>query len=220
MNNLSKLNIVLIVTTAIAVIIAIYALLKINKTEPASIQVESEMIAKSETVNEPKIVNNSESVSESVEINEEDPFSNGFDSIEATGYVQNLLQEYFYNKAMNSSDKKVREPFGRKIINVPNTIIDYRKQVYNPQTRTEEFFEVQKNISYFDFDTISSVINNFQLVNCDKTLTRNSKLAYDCILLLPDIYESGLNETENKGPWNFRILIVKQDSGYEVTSFE
>lgn len=223
MNKLSKLNIVLIATTAVAIIIAIYALLKVNKTEPASsMQVEPEMIAKSkpEPVNEPKIVNNSESINEPVEVNEEDPFSNGYDSMEATGFVQSLLQEYFYNKAMTSSDEKVREPFGRKIVNVPNTI-DYRTQVYNPETRTEEFFEVQKNISYFDFNTISSVIDNIQLVNCDKTLTRSSKLAYDCILRLPDIYESGLNETENKGPWNFRVLIVQQDSGsYQVTRFE
>lgn len=222
MNKLSKLNIVLIATTAVAIIIAIYALLKVNKTEPASsMQVEPEMIAKPkpEPVNEPKIVNNSESINEPVEVNEEDPFSNGFDSMEATGFVQSLLQEYFHNEAMTSSDQKIREPFGRKIRNIPNTI-DYRTQVYNPEARTEEFFEVQKNISYFDFNTISSVIDNIQLVNCDKTLTRSSKLAYDCTLLLPDIDESGLNETENKGPWNFRVLIVKQDSGYQVTRFE
>jgi len=203
-----------------AVAIAVYALLKMNQKESVISQETSEVTMQSENMNEPQAIEEPQPINEPVQDSSEDPFQHGLDSPETGEFIKNLIKDYFYIEAMNKSNKKVREPFGSKLINVPNTMIDYHTAVYNPEARTEEFYEVQKNILYFDHNTISSIIDNFQLVNCEKGVTRSSKIAYDCAFILSDLVNTGLNEVENRGPWNFRVLVVQQDSGYEVTSIE
>lgn len=222
MGKISKLNLILIVISIISIGIAIFALLENKKLKSGS--VDEEVMVASEIESDKEIEDTETSLpmampEEYVDESQID-FENS-NSIETVNFVKKLIREYFQSELLKSSNSngKLFKPFGMKVLNLPDNV-DYGTFEYNQAPQSEEIQEIRKNIRYFDYETVSNVVGNFQLVDCDKGVSRLSQIIYTCDFILPSVEGTGLSTVENRVAQNFRVTIVQESYGYRVGYIE
>lgn len=227
MGKLSKINIILIIVTVLSIGITIGILIKYNQVQ--NLKSENEAIEETDSY-ENSPMGNVEPIEESTSyentpmgavepIKEFDPSISPFDEsidLATTGeFVKSLLQENFLYKINQSNSGTIYKPFGDKIRNFPSAI-DY-SQIGSGKALPPEVQEVLDNSARFDYELIHNVINNFQLVKCEKGISRTSRIMYECSFILPNLDGTGLeDQVVNRGPNNFTVNIMELPIGYEV----
>lgn len=229
MGNTSKLNLILILVTILSLGVAIGVLIKYKKSEnnvvdkemTVASEVKSEV--KDEPVEESKAYDTPmgyvEPVAEYQMTAQSNPFNNSLDSPETGEYVKSILLEYFAYKANQSRLGTVYKPFNNKIQNLPSTI-DYSQYGYGKATPPPEVQKILENSTQFPYQVIELIINNLQLVSCEKTVSYNSKIQYTCSLILHTLDGTGLDSEINRVPTNFEVKLIQEEVGYSVQSFK
>lgn len=219
MVKLSKLNLILIIISIISIGITIIVLLENRKKESENTTMEiPEPITESENTNT-VMAAMPEPIIESEEDLSVNPFDKSLSSPETGEFVKSLINEYFYNETNQSRNGTIYQPFKKKIRNIPSSI-DYNNIGYGMPPPSEEVQKIINNDSHFHYEAIEPVIDNLQLVNCEKVITRSSKVGYLCGFILPSLDGTGLNQQINRVPTNFEVLIVKEELGYSMGYFE
>lgn len=228
MGKTSKLNLVLILITILSLGITVGILIKYRTSKNNDIT--KEMTVASEA--EPELTNESVEESESYDtpMAEVEPLpesemaslSNPFDSLDSpeTGeFVKSLLKEHFAYQVSQSHFGTVPKPFNDKLRNLPSSI-DYSQYGYGKAPPPPEVQKILKNFIHFPYDVIESVISNFQLVNCEKGVSYNSKIMYTCNFILPTLDGTGLTTQGHRIPNDFKVEIIQYENGYRIESFE
>lgn len=212
MVKLSKLNLILIIITILSIGIAIGVVTKDRKVESLPESTEIKTIPKPEILSDSTANSNSFSSSSS-----NDVFDKSLDSPETSDFVKELIKEYFKNELSKSPNGKLLKPFGMKILNLPANV-DYGTFAYNQPPQSEEIQRIRENMRSFDYETVASVVNNFQLVFCEKGISNSSKILYTCGFILPTMEGTGLNPRDNRVPQNFRVTVIKEEYGYRMAN--
>ena len=225
MGNTSKLNLILILVTILSLGIAVGVLIKDKKSENNTIDKEMTVASevKDEPVEESKAYDTpmgyAEPIAEYQMTAQSNPFNNSLDSPETGEYVKSILLEYFAYEANQSRLGTIYKPFEDKIHNLPSTI-DYSQYGYGKATPPPEVQKILENSTQFPYDVIELITNNLQLVNCEKTVSYNSKIQYTCSLILNTLDGTGLDSEINRVPTNFEVKLIQVEVGYSVESFK
>lgn len=227
-------NLILILVTILSLGIAIGVLIKNRKSENNTI--DKEMTVASETKSE--IINESieestaydtpidsvEPIAEYEMTAQSNPFNNSLQSQETGEYVKSILLEYFSYQASRSESGTVYKPFENKIKNLPSNIdyskYGYTKYGYNEANQSPELREILRNSAYFSYDLIQSIVNNFQLVTCEKGVSYSAKIKYKCSFILNTLDGTGLDSEINKVPRSFEISLIQEKVGYSISAFD
>jgi hypothetical protein len=216
----SKLNLILVLITILSIGIALGVLIKYRKSENTDITKEITVTSENEPVDESESydappMGEVEPLPESEMASLSNPFDKSLDSPETGEFVKSILRESFAYQVNQSSFGKISKPFNDKIRNFPVGVNDE----INEKT-IEEVLKLRKDSVWFNYEQIESIINNFQLVNCQKGVAYNSKIMYTCSFILSTLEGTGVDTESNRLPNNFLVKLIQQEVGYTVESFK
>ncbi len=231
-------NIILIVITVLSLGIALGVLIKYRNVENKDIAKEvtvaseaaPELIDESESYQASMAGPGFESTDESELTYSNDPFEESLDSVETAEHVKSILKGYFSYQIRRSGHETIFKPFDDKIRNIPSSINYSQYTGYARDALPPEVQKILANSGDFPYELIENIINNFQLVNCQKGVSYSSKIMYTCSFILPTLDGTGLYTQVSRIPVNgipvnimpssFEVKIIKEEAGYTVESFD